>query len=232
VTREECPPTLGAFVRQRTRWNQGFLQTLAKGYWRRLPLRQRALGAYTLATPYLLGVAWLLIPAAIATAIAVKAPIPITLVSFLPALPMLSMLAVEVAALGDFCRAYGERPSARDYRRLVLGLPLYQAVLAFAAARAVTREVRGARGWEKTPHPGLHLVQSSDGAGERSDASLQALWPRAAALAVTVPEMRWRRAWRPRLALGVRAPRLHVHDHAETVVDPAAPFTDTEEPAP
>jgi glycosyltransferase XagB len=165
VTREECPPTLRAFARQRTRWNQGYLQTLSRGYWRRLPLRQRALGLYTLAMPYLMAVVWLTIPVAIATAFIVKAPVPITLISFLPALPMLSMLAVEVAGLGEFCRAYGERASARDYGRLVLGLPLYQGVLAFAAARAVARELRGDRGWEKTTHLGLHLGKH---AGEAS----------------------------------------------------------------
>jgi cellulose synthase/poly-beta-1,6-N-acetylglucosamine synthase-like glycosyltransferase len=157
ATREECPPTLRAFTRQRTRWNQGYLQTLLKGCWRRLPLGQRALGVYILAMPYLLALAWLMFPVAIVTVIAVKAPVGITLVSFLPALPMLSMLAVEVAGLGDFCRAYGERPSLGDYARLIVGLPLYQAVLAFSAARAVAREARGIRGWEKTTHLGLHL---------------------------------------------------------------------------
>src|ERR1700730_17013870 len=54
VTREECPPTVRDFIKQRTRWNQGFLQTLGRGYWRRLPLRQRALGAYILANPYVM----------------------------------------------------------------------------------------------------------------------------------------------------------------------------------
>ena len=171
VTREECPPTLRAFARQRTRWNQGYLQTLSRGYWRRLPVRQRALGAYILAMPYLMAIAWLLIPVAIATAITLKAPVPITLVSFLPALPMLSMLAVELAGLGDFCRAYGERASARDYVRLVVGLPLYQAVLAFAAARAVARELRGDRGWEKTAHLGLHLVRQPSQASARLEPS-------------------------------------------------------------
>ncbi len=171
VTREECPPTLRAFARQRTRWNQGYLQTLSRGYWRRLPLRQRALGVYTLAMPYLMAVVWLTIPIAIATAFIVKAPVPITLISFLPALPMLSMLAVEVAGLGDFCRAYGERASARDYGRLVLGLPLYQGVLALAAARAVARELRGDRGWEKTTHLGLHLAKHAREAGVPTDAS-------------------------------------------------------------
>src|SRR3989440_6804757 len=83
VTREECPPTLRAFARQRTRWNQGYLQTLRKGCWRRLPLQQRALGAYILGMPYLLSIAWLLIPIALTTAIVVKAPVPVTLISFM-----------------------------------------------------------------------------------------------------------------------------------------------------
>lgn len=168
VTREECPPTLRSFIRQRTRWNQGYLQTLGRGYWRRLPPRQRALGAYILASPYFMALAWLMIPAAIWTAVAVKAPIVITLLSFLPLLPMLSMLVAESAGLAEFCRMYGERrPSVRDYGRLVFGLLFYQAALALAAGRAVVREVRGSRGWEKTAHLGLHLGESA-GVGARA----------------------------------------------------------------
>jgi cellulose synthase/poly-beta-1,6-N-acetylglucosamine synthase-like glycosyltransferase len=169
VTREECPPTLAAFTRQRTRWNQGYLQTLRKGCWRALGLRERALGVYILATPFVLAPAWLMIPAAIATTVAVKAPVLITLVSFLPALPMLSVLAVELVALNEFSSAYEERASPRDYLRLVVGLPLYQAVLAFAAARALTREARGARGWEKTVHLGLHMAQRPEDAVLEAD---------------------------------------------------------------
>ncbi len=171
VTREECPPTLGAFIRQRTRWNQGYLQTLSKGYWRRLPLRQRALGVYILAMPFAMAIAWVLLPVAVVTALEVKTPVPITLISFLPALPMVSILVVELAGLGEFCRAYGERASARDYARLVLGLPLYQAVLAFAAARAVVRTAVGDRGWEKTAHLGLHLTTTADPAIARAAGS-------------------------------------------------------------
>ncbi len=158
VTREETPPTLSAFARQRTRWNQGFLQTLRRGYWRRLGLRQRALGLYTLAMPTLLAFAGILIPIAMLTAFAVKAPVPLTLIAFLPAIPMVTVVGVEVVGLGEFCRAYGERASMRDYARLVLATPLYQGVLGFAAARAFAREALGARGWEKTAHFGLHLL--------------------------------------------------------------------------
>ncbi len=160
VTREETPPTLRAFVRQRTRWNQGYLQTLSRGYWRNLPQTQRALGVYTLAMPYLLALAWLMIPTAIGTAIAVTAPVPLTMLLFLPIVPMLVVLAVETAGLGDLCRSFGERASVRDYARLVIGLPVYQVVLAFAAVRAVIREAVGARGWEKTAHFGLHRAHA------------------------------------------------------------------------
>ena len=53
VTKEETPPSLQQFVKQRTRWNQGFMQTLRKGTWKALPTRkQRLLAAYTLAFPY------------------------------------------------------------------------------------------------------------------------------------------------------------------------------------
>jgi cellulose synthase/poly-beta-1,6-N-acetylglucosamine synthase-like glycosyltransferase len=177
VTREECPPTLGAFVRQRTRWNQGYLQTLSKGYWRRLPLRQRVLGAYILAMPYLMALAWVLIPVALATAISVNASVGVTLISFVPALPVLSMLVAEIAALGEFCREYRQRASIRDYLRLIAGLPFYQAVLTFASARAVARELRGATGWEKTEHLGLHLEPRSLEPAAQPDGPLRQVPP-------------------------------------------------------
>jgi putative flippase GtrA len=50
VTREETPASLRALLKQRTRWNQGFLQVLRKGEWRRLPTR-RASGCWP-ATPW------------------------------------------------------------------------------------------------------------------------------------------------------------------------------------
>ena len=168
VTREECPPTVRAFVRQRTRWNQGYLQTLARGYWRRLPIRQRVLGFYILASPYGMALAWVMIPVAIATAVALKAPIEITLLSFLPLIPMLAMLVAEGVGLAEFCRTYGERPAVGDYGRLAFGLVPYQFLLAFAAVRAVVRQSRGVHSWEKTAHLGLHLARP-DEADPRSE---------------------------------------------------------------
>ena len=54
VTKEESPTTLRGLFRQRTRWNQGFLQVLDKGDWLDLlTLRQKLLAWFTLATPFL-----------------------------------------------------------------------------------------------------------------------------------------------------------------------------------
>ena len=160
ATREETPPDVRAFVRQRTRWSQGYLQTLSRGYWRALPLRQRALGLYTLAMPYLMSIVWIMFPLALLTALVTHVSVVLSLLSFLPAIPMMAVLAVEIAGLGEFCRSFGLRARARDYVRLVVSLPFYQFVFAYTASRAVVREARGVQAWEKTAHYGLHLADA------------------------------------------------------------------------
>ena len=165
VTREETPATLWALLKQRTRWNQGFLQVLRKGEWRRLPTRrQRLLARYTLAMPFLQAFIGVLIPLSLAATIVAKAPVLAALLTFLPLLPVLGVLAVEVAALGEFCRSYGLRARLRDYLRLVLGALPYHLLLALAAARAVARELRGNRSWEKTAHVGAHRADPAPAA--------------------------------------------------------------------
>lgn len=168
VTREETPHTLGALARQRTRWNQGFLQVMRKRDWRGLPPRQRALAWYTLAMPFFQAIAAILMPLAIVTILFLEAPIVLSLLSFLPLLPTGLILAAEAAGLRDFCRLYGFRARPLDYVRLVVGMFPYQSVLALAAARAVFRELRGVRNWEKTSHAGVHLQPRAVATGSES----------------------------------------------------------------
>src|SRR5260370_3431567 len=76
VTREETPPTLSQFIKQRTRWSQGFLQTLLKGEWRRLPrLGQRLLAVYTLGVPAIQAAPRFLIPASPILLLSVNTPV-------------------------------------------------------------------------------------------------------------------------------------------------------------
>ena len=157
VTREETPGTLRGLLKQRTRWNQGFLQVLRKGEWRRLPTPgQRWLARYTLWQPFLQAFTGLVIPLSIYMIVALKVPVALAMISFLPAIPTLATLAFEIAGLRDFGRVFYTRPRTRDYVKLVLGMFPYQVLLAGAAVRAVAREALGLRGWEKTAHTGLH----------------------------------------------------------------------------
>jgi cellulose synthase/poly-beta-1,6-N-acetylglucosamine synthase-like glycosyltransferase len=157
VTREETPPTIGSLLRQRTRWNQGFLQVLHKGVWRRLPsFRQRMLARYTLSMPFLQAVAALLIPLSVVAILALRLPVAVALFSFVPLVPTVVTIAVQAAGLREFCRSYGQKARPRDYLRLVAGAPVYQLMLGAAAVRAVVRQLRHEHSWEKTAHVGAH----------------------------------------------------------------------------
>jgi glycosyltransferase XagB len=166
VTREETPGSVRELFKQRTRWNQGFLQVLRKGEWRRLPTgRQRLLARYTLAMPFLQAFAGVLIPVSLATIILLDLPVLAALITFVPLVATLATLAVEAAGLGEFCHSYGHRARPLDYLRLLLGTFPYHLLLGAAALRAVLRERRGERGWEKTAHVGAHRTA---GAGQAS----------------------------------------------------------------
>lgn len=166
VTREETPHRVRDLVKQRTRWNQGFLQVLRKGCWHALPSRrQRVLARLTLAQPFLQAFAGVAIPVSIACVLFVRVPVAVALLSFLPAVPTIAMAAFEVVGLREFCRVYYIRARWTDYAILVLGAPFYQVLLGLAAVRAVVRELRGQRGWEKTAHTGAHLGAAQATAG-------------------------------------------------------------------
>jgi cellulose synthase/poly-beta-1,6-N-acetylglucosamine synthase-like glycosyltransferase len=157
VTREETPGSLASLIKQRTRWNQGFLQVLRKGIWRDLPTRrQRLLARYTLSMPFLQAFTGLMIPVSIALTLFAKVPTWVSLISFLPLVPTLITLAVESAGLDEFGRVYGVKVRARDHVKLLLGTFPYQVLLAGAAVRAVIRDRRADFSWEKTEHTNAH----------------------------------------------------------------------------
>lgn len=157
VTREETPHSIGALIKQRTRWNQGFLQVLRKGEWRALPgRRQRLLARYTLAMPFLQAATGAFVPLAVVFVLRLHLPPVLVLISLLPLVPTLLTISVEVAAYGEFCELYGIPRRKRAAAQIILGAVPYQLLLSAAAMRAVVRQVLGQVGWEKTAHTNLH----------------------------------------------------------------------------
>jgi cellulose synthase/poly-beta-1,6-N-acetylglucosamine synthase-like glycosyltransferase len=158
VTKEETPPTLGQFIKQRTRWDQGFMQTLRKGTWKGLPTRkQRWLAGYTLAFPYIQAVLGAYFVLSLAMMMfAVHAPMLVALVSYLPVLMLAANLLMSVVGLYEFTNAHGLKASPMEAVRLAFAWFPYQLVLVYAAWRAVRRQMRGINNWEKTQHLGAH----------------------------------------------------------------------------
>jgi glycosyltransferase XagB len=156
VTREETPPTVGQFVRQRTRWSQGFLQVLLKRDWRHLPtLQQRLLALYTLAFPLVQAVMMLYVPFSLWTTFT-KVPELVAMLSLLPLYMLLAQLTISLVGLFEFTAAHGLRPGLWTPLRMIVTYLPYQWLLAYAALRAAWRQARGVTTWEKTAHTGAH----------------------------------------------------------------------------
>jgi cellulose synthase/poly-beta-1,6-N-acetylglucosamine synthase-like glycosyltransferase len=157
VTREETPPSVAQFVKQRTRWDQGFFQVLGKGDWLRLPsLPQRLLALYTLGFPLVQALTLVYVPISLWTMLLAKVAVPVAMLSSLPLYMLALQLLISMLGLREFTALHGLRAAPLDMVRLLIAYMPYQVLLGFAALRAVWRQVRGQRGWEKTRHVGAH----------------------------------------------------------------------------
>lgn len=172
VTREETPPTVGQFIKQRTRWNQGFLQVLSKGDWRKMPTtNQRLLALYTLSFPLLQAAMTFYLPVSIWMMVAVKLPTLMAIIAFLPVYLVLLNLLISLVGLVEFTNAHGLKVRPSSLLTLTLAYFPYQWMLGCAAVRAVWRYVKGQNNWEKTAHIGAHRVGSAGSVGRSEPAT-------------------------------------------------------------
>jgi cellulose synthase/poly-beta-1,6-N-acetylglucosamine synthase-like glycosyltransferase len=157
VTREEVPSSAGAFVKQRTRWNQGFLQILNKSDWRQLPgLKRRILALYALCSPSFMGLVILLSPFLIVIGFLFKVSVLVSLLSFVPFFLSALTLLVSLIGLREFGRDQKLKIRLRHYVYMLITFLPYQALLVVSAFRAYIRHKKGHQGWEKTLHLGTH----------------------------------------------------------------------------
>lgn len=160
ITREETPDSAKAFVKQRTRWNQGFLQIVLGGQWRLFPKPgKRLLALYLLGFPFVQALMLLLTPVLLTIGAVSDVPVGLAVLSFVPVVLVLIQLAVSMVALAMFCREQDVKVAPQSLLLMVVTYIPYQVLLSVGAARAVVRLVRGHGGWEKTAHSGQHRPQ-------------------------------------------------------------------------
>lgn len=157
VTREETPPTVEQFIKQRTRWNQGFLQVLQAGaYWSLPKLSQRLLAVFTLASPVLQAFTTFYIPISLYTMFFVQMPPLVAMILWLPAYMLIGQYVLNWIGLREFVRAHNLQMPPLMWLRLLIAFYPFQILLGISAIRGVYRHLRGTNNWEKTKHVNAH----------------------------------------------------------------------------
>jgi cellulose synthase/poly-beta-1,6-N-acetylglucosamine synthase-like glycosyltransferase len=166
VTKEETPPSVSQFIKQRTRWNQGFLQVLRAGaYWELPNWKQRFLAIYTLATPIIQAITALYLPISIYTMFFTKLPPLLAMIMWLPGYMLVAQYVLNLVGLHEFAEAHGIRLSRWTWLNLLIAFYPYQVLLGVSALRGVYRELKGVNTWEKTKHVNAHRSSAPATAG-------------------------------------------------------------------
>ncbi len=157
VTKEETPATIESFIKQRTRWNQGFFQIFLKGDWRELPtLRQKAVAMYILLAPFFPILLFFYTPFGVFVSLIYKVPVALAIFSFIPFYILFGNIALQCIGLYEFTRAYKFKYYWYLPFKVLLTYFPYMAILNLSAIRALFRALFSVNSWEKTTHLNSH----------------------------------------------------------------------------
>lgn len=157
VTKEESPLTLSGFIKQRTRWSQGFLQIIQKLDWTRLPKkRQRFLAGYILISPILQAMFFLYVPLSLLVIMFFKLPVWLVLFTTIPFYVLILQLLTFSVGLYIFTRDYNLKYPYWLPVKIAMTFFPFQFILGLSSARAILRMSTNNTSWEKTYHANIH----------------------------------------------------------------------------
>ena len=161
ATREETPPSVEQFIKQRTRWNQGFIQVLFKGVWLKLPKkRQKFLAVYVLTWLFFQGMLFVLLPFSIVLALFFEMSPVLGLVVNLPFYALGFLYVILNIGLYEFCKNYGIKYSPILILKTAIFYIPFQILLGISAFRAIIRQSFGNITWEKTAHTNVNRQEA------------------------------------------------------------------------
>ena len=157
VTQEETPATTGQFIKQRTRWSQGFYEILFKlDWWHLVQWRQKLGAMFILMTPLLQASMIIYLPLGLCILFTQQVAIVLAILSYIPLGILLIQLLINLAGISEFATTYDKRlPRFFTLKMIAVFYP-FQLMLAAASFRAIFRYLKGYRTWEKTTHSNMH----------------------------------------------------------------------------
>lgn len=159
VTQEETPLTISGFIKQRTRWNQGFLQIWRKGLWMKLPtFHQKIFLLYVLLWPVAQAIFLLYLPISLYLSLVQKVPVGLALYTNIPSYLLALQLATMCVGMWEFSTKFKTKFSPLVPLWVVISFFPYQALLGISALRAFGRYLFSQSSWEKTRHANAHRV--------------------------------------------------------------------------
>lgn len=157
VTKEETPPNIGQFIKQRTRWNQGFLQIFFSFQWLKLSsFKQKLFTAYLLFMPLIQSLWVIYLPLTIFAVFWLSISVGWAMFSLLPAYILFLQLVLYNYGMYEFTKEYRYRYSPLLVFKLFFTFFPYQLLLSTASVRSLIRLVTGEVAWEKTVHFNTH----------------------------------------------------------------------------
>jgi len=155
ATAEEVPTKLFCFVKQRTRWIQGYLQIVGSGNWLKLSVSKQILFLSLFMFPIFQSILLLWFVSSIF--MFKHLPVAITMISFLPLFILLFQIVIHLAGLIEMLKSRRQLKMAPlAIVQFIIGYLPYQIVIGFCAVRALTRSITGNYKWEKTTHLNIH----------------------------------------------------------------------------
>lgn len=160
ATQEHTPPRIfgkGGMFLQRVRWSQGFWQVLADRDWMKVPGVRRKLAALLiLSTPIIQAWNGVMLAVSIYAAFKISLPVGLVIFLFMPFIPLLVSLNMQIFALHDFGYDYGREVKPRHYLSLIIMYYGFQVILAAAGVYALVRHVFNVTHWHNTARSVAH----------------------------------------------------------------------------
>ncbi len=157
VTQEETPATTEQFIKQRTRWSQGFYEILFKfDWWRLAQLRQKIGAMYILMNPVFQASMVFYLPLGLYILFTQQVSVTLAILSYIPLAILMIQLQLNLAGILEFAEVYNKKVSGFFILKMFAVFYPFQLMLAVASLRAVFRYLKGQHAWEKTTHSNMH----------------------------------------------------------------------------